>query len=69
LKASPKKLNESGTAVAEKVHLREIVVIRRIGCPPGRSESISPDRLPSADGADISPATPISAFQGRNHGD
>jgi nucleoside-diphosphate kinase len=65
LKASLAKLNESGTPVAEKVHLREIVVIPGADRPPGRSRSISPDRLPFADGADISPATPLSALQGQ----
>jgi hypothetical protein len=69
LKASLKKLNERGMLVSEKVHLREIVVILGADCPWGRSRSISPDRLLFAGSADISPRTPISALQGRNHGD
>jgi hypothetical protein len=55
--------------VSERVHLREIVVIPGTDCPPGAEPGISPDRLPFADGADISAATPISPLQGRDHGD
>jgi hypothetical protein len=63
-------LNESGTFVSERVHLREIAVIPGTDCPPWASgPGISPDRLPFADGADISAAIPISPLQGRNHGD
>jgi hypothetical protein len=68
LKPSLEKLNETGTLVSDWVHIREIVVIPGIHWPP-EIRGISPDRLPLRDGADISAATPISAFQGRNHGD
>jgi nucleoside-diphosphate kinase len=63
LKPNLAKLNESRTSVAEKVHLREIVVISGFDSLPGRSESISPDRLPFADGADISGAFPSALFK------
>jgi nucleoside-diphosphate kinase len=49
-------VNETGTSVSDKVHVGEIVVI------PGVAWRVSPDRLPFADGADISAATPRSAF-------
>jgi hypothetical protein len=69
-------MNRTGTAVSEWVHLGEIAVILGIngvaGSPrpvSGEVKGISPDRLPSCDGADISAATPISGFQGRDHGD
>jgi hypothetical protein len=68
LKPSLEKLNETGTLVSDWVHLREIVVIPGVDWPPD-IRGIWPDRLPLRDGADISAATPISAFQGRNHGD
>jgi hypothetical protein len=61
-------VNEPGMLASERVHLGEIVVIYRIG-PAGRSRGISPDRLPLPGVVDISAATPINAFQGRNHGD
>ena len=68
-----KKMNQTGTVVSERVHLGEIVVISGAAAwPDGRPRAvraISPDRLPSRDGADISAATPISGFQGRDHGD
>src|SRR5216684_4175086 len=54
--------------VSDWVHVREIVVIPGVNRPPD-IRGIGPDRLPLRDGADISAATPISAFQGRNHGD
>jgi hypothetical protein len=62
-------LNETGTTDAETVHNREITVIPDAAGMPGAARDISPDRLPYPEGADISPATPTSAFQGRNHGD
>jgi hypothetical protein len=67
-------MNRTGTLISEWVHLGEIAVILAMNGNTGRSrpcaiEAISPDRLPSRDGADISPATPISGFQGRDHGD
>jgi hypothetical protein len=61
-------VNEAGTLLSERVHLCEIVVIPGIDRPLGPS-AISADRLPFADGADISAAIPVSALQGRNHGD
>jgi hypothetical protein len=61
MKPTLEKVNETGTLVSERVHLREIVVIPGLG--------VSSGRLPFVDGVDISPATPTSAFQGRNHGD
>jgi hypothetical protein len=67
-------MNRTGTLFSEWVHLGEIAVILAIVGGSARSgfcaiDAISPDRLPSRDGADISPATPISGFQGRDHGD
>jgi hypothetical protein len=67
-KPSLAKLNETGTVVSDWVHVREIVVIPDIGSLPGHS-GMSPDRLPFACCVDISAATPLSAFQGRDHGD
>jgi hypothetical protein len=68
LQATPEKVNETGTLVSERVHLREIVVIP--GSVAGRAiRRVFAGRLPLADRADISPATPTNAFQGRNHGD
>jgi hypothetical protein len=61
METTSEMVNETGTRVSERVHLREIVVIPSLGVPSGR--------LPFAGGADISPATPTSAFQGRDHGD
>jgi hypothetical protein len=63
------QVNAAGTLVSEKVHLREIVVIPGGDWLAGRSVASQGGRLPFAEGADISAATPISAFQGRNHGD
>jgi hypothetical protein len=60
-------MNWTGTRVSEWVHLGEIAVILGINGVAG--SPVSPDRLPSRDGADISPATPTSGFQGRDHGD
>jgi hypothetical protein len=62
-------VNETGTLVSERVHLCEIVVIPCIDRLLGQSGGISADRLPFADGADISAAIPVSALQGQNHGD
>jgi hypothetical protein len=67
-------MNPTGTSVSEKLHLGEIVVIWVTERSPdhpgfGPIRGISPDRLPFRHSADISPATPISGFQGRNHGD
>jgi hypothetical protein len=62
-------VNETGTRVSERVHLCEIVVIPGIDCLTRAIEAISADRLPFADSADISAAIPLSALQGRNHGD
>jgi nucleoside-diphosphate kinase len=54
-------VNETGTLVSERVHLSEIVVIpRSIAC--WGCQGISADRLPFADGADISAAIPPSAL-------
>jgi hypothetical protein len=36
-KRRPESLNETGTFVSERVHLREIVVIAGTDCPPGAS--------------------------------
>jgi nucleoside-diphosphate kinase len=54
-------VNERGTLVSERVHVREIAVIPHPACRRGRAGAF-PDRLPLAGGADISPATPISAL-------
>jgi nucleoside-diphosphate kinase len=54
-------VNESRTFISERVHLREIAVIPH-PVSAQASRRISPDRLPSAGSADISPATPISAL-------
>jgi hypothetical protein len=67
-------MNRTGTPVSEWVHLGEIAVILGSNGAAGRPglraiKGISPDRLPSRDGADISAATPISGYQGRDHGD
>jgi hypothetical protein len=62
------KLNETGTVVSDWVHVREIVVIPDIAGLPDHA-GMSPDRLPFACRVDISAATPLSAFQGRDHGD
>jgi hypothetical protein len=35
LKAMPEKLNETGTLVSERVHLREILVIPGLDCLAG----------------------------------
>jgi hypothetical protein len=77
------KLNAGATAVAERVHLCEIVVIRGGGAcrqkpaleaieaaafvphaekPVKTSDNAASGRLPSHDGADISPATPTQRF-------
>ena len=63
LKPMPEKLNKTGTLVSDRVHLREIVVIPGVDCL-ARDRRISPGRLPSPNGADISAATRNSAFQG-----
>jgi hypothetical protein len=63
------KLNEIGMPASDRVHLREIVVIFGTYWRLGRSRGISPDRLPFSGGVDISAAIPLSALQGRNHGD
>jgi hypothetical protein len=67
------KLNQAAMAVAEWVHIGEIVVILAVAVWPGRSRAmvgrVSPDRLLSHDCADISPQLPAALFQGRNHGD
>jgi hypothetical protein len=55
-------------ASLKRGRVREIVVIPDIGGLPDHS-GISPDRLPFACRVDISAATPLSAFQGRDHGD
>jgi nucleoside-diphosphate kinase len=57
-------VNETGTLVSGRVHLCEIVVIPARS-PAGAIRGISADRLPFADGADISAAIPLSALQGR----
>jgi len=62
-------VNEIETLVSDRVHFCEIVVIRGIDRLLGQSGAVSADRLPFADSADISAAIPISALQGRNHGD
>jgi hypothetical protein len=68
LKPILEKVNETGTLVSERVHVREIVVIPTFVA--GRAiPRVFAGRLPLADRADISPATPTNAFQGRNHGD
>jgi hypothetical protein len=69
MQATHRKLNETGTVVADGVHICEIAVIPPVDRLPRQGRDISPDRLPFPDCADISPATPISAYQGRNHGD
>jgi nucleoside-diphosphate kinase len=51
-------LNGGGTTASETVHLGEIAVIRAVS-------GASPGRLPKAGGADISPQTSSSVFQGR----
>jgi nucleoside-diphosphate kinase len=51
-------VNETGTLVSDRVHLCEIVVIPGIDRLQGQSGGISADRLPFADGADISPQFP-----------
>ena len=48
---------------------RQMLLERQRLAPAEAIRRIVLDRLPSADGVDISAATPISAFQGRNHGD
>jgi hypothetical protein len=59
-------VNEPGTAAAEWVHLGEIVVIRVVNAVGG----IFVDRLPTAEGADISPQLLKQLVsRGRNHGD
>jgi nucleoside-diphosphate kinase len=55
------KLNETGTLVSEKVHVREIVVIPGVD-PLLAIRRISPGRLPSPNGADISAATRKQRF-------
>jgi hypothetical protein len=62
-KPTAEELNECGTFVSERVHLREIAVIPGTRLSARGERGISPDRLPFADGADISAATPISALQ------
>jgi nucleoside-diphosphate kinase len=57
------KLNEPGTFVSGKVHLGEIAATRAAMAGPGKPAFPS-DRLPFADGVDISAATSISALQG-----
>jgi hypothetical protein len=70
---TPAKLNRILTAVADWVHLGEILVIERIGeaslCR-NRLGGRFRGRLPSGKGADISPATPNhrSLPQGQHHG-
>jgi hypothetical protein len=68
LQATPEKLNETGTLVSERVHLGEIAVIPATAAG-WANRRVFAGRLPLADRADISPATPTNAFQGRNHGD
>jgi hypothetical protein len=51
-----------------RVHVREIVVIPGIDGLPDQP-GMSPGRLPFGCRVDISAATPLSAFQGRDHGD
>jgi hypothetical protein len=68
LQPTREKVNETGTLVSEWVHVGEIVVIPGL-CTGRVSVRICAGRLPLADRADISPATPTNAFQGRNHGD
>jgi hypothetical protein len=63
----PDKLNAAGTWLSGRVNLREIVVIQQRG--RGRPCRRSPDRLPFADGADISRPKLPSALQGRDYGD
>jgi hypothetical protein len=65
----PERVNEIATRLAERVHLREIVVILPPSSRVMAASGALAGRLPFADGADISAATPTSAFQGRNHGD
>jgi hypothetical protein len=62
------KLNERGTFVSGKVHLGEIAAIR---APlAGLDKPAFPsDRLPFADGADISAATSISGPARKYYGD
>jgi hypothetical protein len=61
-------VNETRMVTSERVHVGEIAVIwTALGVRAFRD--ISPDRLPCVERVDISAATPISAFQGRNHGD
>jgi hypothetical protein len=69
LKPSLANLNETGMFTSERVHVREIVVIQGAGRQAGRPLGLSPDRLPFRGGVDISAATSINLFQGRNHGD
>ncbi len=54
-------MNETGTLVSGRVHLCEIVVIPARS-PAGAIRGISADRLPFADGADISAAIPERTF-------
>jgi hypothetical protein len=63
------KLNEIGMPTSDRVHLREIVVISGPIIGGSGDPGISPDRLPFSGGVDISAAIPLSALQGRNHGD
>jgi nucleoside-diphosphate kinase len=67
-KPKPRKLNATVTQVADRVHLREIVVIlglalRRGMALSGRSAAFRPDRLPCVHCADISRATPHHALR------
>jgi hypothetical protein len=64
----PDKLNAAGTWLSGRVNLREIVVIQRAAAGSGDA-GVSPDRLPFADGADISRPKLPSALQGRDYGD
>jgi hypothetical protein len=68
LKPTLAKLNEAGMSASDRVHVCEIIVIPAF--PADRTiPQHSPDRLPCADSADISPATPTSALSRIDHGD
>jgi hypothetical protein len=64
----PGYVNETGMVTSQRVHIREIAVIPA-ALAGSANRDMSLDRLPCRERIDISAATPISAFQGRNHGD
>ncbi|HEY4986507.1 MAG TPA: hypothetical protein VII39_07795 [Bradyrhizobium sp.] len=68
-KNMPGDVNENVLQASDRVHLREIVVTSIIGSAVIAASGGVLGRLPSADGVDISAATPTNLIQGRNHGD